>query len=106
MLQGARGHLRLFDEPGLQFVPRPARVQNFAPAEQLTRVFPDGPRSEQPLAEDFYRYCVTGEEPGIWGRCNLNTLSACEMLVRSATDRRPVTRDELFADGSAAGPIA
>ena len=36
-----------------------------------------------------------GAEPGISGRNNLQTLAVCEMLVRSARERRPVERAEL-----------
>ena len=36
-----------------------------------------------------------GIEPGISGRNNLQTLAVCEMLVRSARERRPVERAEL-----------
>ena len=41
------------------------------------------------------RYIAEGVEPGISGRNNLQTLAVCEMLVRSARERRPVERAEL-----------
>ncbi len=53
------------------------------------------PRSEQGVINDFYRYIVDGVEPGISGRNNLKTLAVCEMLVRSARERRSVEAREL-----------
>ena len=43
----------------------------------------------------IHRFIAEGIEPGISGRNNLQTLAVCEMLVRSARDRRPVERAEL-----------
>ena len=54
------------------------------------------PASEQGVADDFYRFVAEGIEPGISGRNNLQTLAVCEMLVRSARERRPVERDDLY----------
>ena len=53
------------------------------------------PASEQGVADDFHRSVAEGIEPGISGHNNLQTLPVCEMLVRSARDRRPVDRAEL-----------
>ncbi len=58
------------------------------------------PRSEQGVVDDWYRYITTGEEPGISGRRNLETLAVCEMVVRSATTRRPVERGALGEAGA------
>jgi predicted dehydrogenase len=92
-LQGERGALRLYDAPGVRFLPRPtAQLGGSAPAE--CEVAPAS-RSEQGVADDFHRYIAEGVEPGISGRNNLQTLAVCEMLVRSARDRRPVERAEL-----------
>jgi predicted dehydrogenase len=52
-------------------------------------------RSEQGVVDDWYRFIVEGVEPGISGRHNLETLAVCEMVVRSATHRRPLNREEL-----------
>jgi hypothetical protein len=47
------------------------------------------------VSDDFHRYVAAGVEPGVSGRNNLDTLAVCEMLVRSATLGRTVSRDEL-----------
>ena len=93
ILQGERGALRTANVPGVQFYPRPAGQLGASeplPCEQLRL-----PASEQGVADDFHRYVAEGIEPGISGHNNLQTLAVCEMLVRSARDRRPVDRAEL-----------
>lgn len=93
LLQGERGALRTADVPGVQWYPRPNSQLGSSepqPCEEL-----QVPASEQGVAGDFYRYIADGIEPGISGRNNLKTLAVCEMLVRSASERRPVTRAEL-----------
>ena len=50
---------------------------------------------EADLLHDFRRYILDGVEPGISARNNLETMAACEMMVRSITQRRSVRREEL-----------
>lgn len=51
--------------------------------------------SEERLLADFRDYVVTGREPGISGRNNLETMALCEMTVRSVLEKRTVKREEL-----------
>lgn len=92
-LQGEQGALRLYDAPGLRFYPRPQ--SQLGSSEPVACEVPPAPRNEQGVADDFYRFVTEGIEPGISGRKNLDTLAVCEMLVRSARERRPVDRTEL-----------
>lgn len=93
ILQGERGALRTGDVPGVQFYPRPDG--QLGSSQPLACAEPRLPASEQGVADEFYRYIAEGVEPGISGRNNLQTLAVCEMLVRSARERRPVERAEL-----------
>jgi predicted dehydrogenase len=93
ILQGQRGALRTGDVPGVQFYPRPSG--QLGSSRPLACDEPLLPASEQGVADDFHRYIAEGIEPGISGRNNLQTLAVCEMLVRSARERRPVDREEL-----------
>ena len=93
ILQGESGALRAYDMPGLRYYPVPE--QHLGTAESVQCDVPDQVRSEQGVVNDFYRYVVEGVEPGISGRNNLKTLAVCEMLVRSARDRRSVESSEL-----------
>jgi len=93
VLQGERGALRAFDVARLQFYPCPTQQLGSSPPQEVA--VPPRPRSEQGVADDFYRYIAEGAEPGISGRNNLHTLAVCEMLVRSASENRPVERTEL-----------
>lgn len=93
ILQGERGALRLFDVPGVQFFPRPDRQLGQREPEACDLVA--APRSEQGVADAFYRYVADGVEPGISGRHNLDTLAVCELLVRAAREGRTVERAEL-----------
>jgi predicted dehydrogenase len=92
-LQGEQGALRLYDGPGVRFYPRPQA--QLGGSEPVSVEVAARPRSEQGVADAFYRYVTDGSEPGISGRKNLDTLAVCEMLVRSARDGRPVERREL-----------
>lgn len=92
-LQGERGTLRLHDAPGVRFYPRPEG--QLGSSSPIPCDVPPAPRTEQGVADDFYRYITDGIELGISGRKNLDTLAVCEMLVRSARDRRPIDRTEL-----------
>jgi len=93
ILQGERGALRTGDVPGVQFYPRPSG--QLGASQPLACDELRLPASEQGVSDDFYRYIAEGVEPGISGRTNLQTLAVCEMLVRSARERRPVDRAEL-----------
>lgn len=92
-LQGEKGALRLYDQAGVRFSPVPAG--QLGSSEPVACNVPDTGRSEQGVADAFYRYIAEGIEPGISGRSNLQTLAVCEMLVRSARERRSVEREEL-----------
>ena len=95
LLQTERGAIS-WDEGARQwtFLPKPdrqlGRSDRSEPIPNLSV-----PRSEQGVVDDWYRSINEGAQVGISGRSNLETLAVCEMVVRSATDRRPVTRDEL-----------
>ena len=94
ILQGDRGALRGYDIAGLQFYPKPlAQLESSDPIECKIA---SQPPSEQRVVDAFYHYIVDGIEPGISGRNNLRTMAACEMLVRSARDRRSVEASELM----------
>lgn len=101
LLQGQRGTLRAFDVQGVDFYPVPTSQLGSAPPQacELVQV----PRSEQGVADEFLRYIQEGVEPGISGRNNLQTLLVCEMLVRSAIQRRSIDRDEVFSNAT---PVA
>jgi len=93
ILQGERGALRTADVPGVRYYPRPSGQLGASeplPVDEL-----ELPVSEQGVADDFYSFIAQGIEPGISGRNNLQTLAVCEMLVRSARERRPIERSEL-----------
>ncbi len=93
ILQGERGALRTADVPGVQFFPRPNGQLGSSAPEPGDELHPTV--SERGVADDFHRFIAEGIEPGISGRNNLQTLAVCEMLVRSARERRTVERGEL-----------
>jgi predicted dehydrogenase len=96
VLQSERGALRCMAERGAwEWLPR-GPVEQFAaarPAEPVPAAA--APRSEQGVVDDWLRYIEDGVEPGISGRQNLETLAACEMVLRAARQRRAVERSEL-----------
>lgn len=51
--------------------------------------------SEERMLADFRDYVATGREPGISGYRNLEIMALCEMMVRSALEKRTVKREEL-----------
>jgi predicted dehydrogenase len=93
VLQGSRGALRAYDVAGLQFYPLPSHFLGASKPVEQELVPP--PRTEQGVVDDFYNYLCHNVEPGISGRQNLQTLAVCEMLVRSATEKRTVERAEI-----------
>ena len=102
MLQGERGTLRSSGVGDLY--PRAATPQVcfYAPPKEQLKAGeavecepPPAVRTEDAVAEDFYRYVAEGAEPGISGRCNLESLAICEMLIRSSRLQRAVDREEV-----------
>jgi predicted dehydrogenase len=95
ILQSERGTLRTLGGSSWEWLPR-GEIRQFAPAGPPEPVEPASPRrSEQGVIDDWYRYIREGTEPGISGRHNLETLAVCEMVLRSAAQRRTVAREEL-----------
>ena len=74
------------ERPLEQFGSRPIQEVAFEPAS-----------GEADLLRDFRRYITEGVEPGTSVRNNLETMAACEMMVRSITQKRTVRREELNA---------
>jgi predicted dehydrogenase len=94
VLQGERGALRILDDSGLLFHPRPAEQWGASEGEPCELI--DGLATpEQCIADAFYAYVTDGVEPGISGRNNLETLLVCELLVRSASEGRTVEVGEV-----------
>lgn len=76
---------------------------NLRPQEQLKDGTPEPVDPEPALGQagvmlDFCRYIRDGIEPGISVRNNLETMAACEMMVRSIQLNRTVEREELQND--------
>ena len=96
VLQSEQGALRcLAERGGWEWLPR-GPVEQFAPAGPPELVAAAAPlRSEQGVVDDWLRYVEEGVEPGISGRNNLETLAACEMVLRAAAQGRAVERSEL-----------
>lgn len=102
VLQGERGALRTLDMQTAHFFARPeGNLGKTEPIEcepfhdDRIRATPQGVHG---IVDAWHRYITEGEEPGISGRHNLETIAACEMLARSGKAQRPVTRDELAED--------
>ena len=94
-VHGARGALVVRDDGGgITFNERPLEQFGTRP---VSSVEPEPSEGEADLLRDFYRYVTQGVEPGISARNNLETMAACEMMVRSITQRRTVARAELEA---------
>jgi len=86
--QGERGAL-WWDGTSLRFSMKPNK--NWGHCEPS--LVPLDPEPGLPaLLLDFYTYVTGGPEPGISGFQNLETMAACEMLVRSATLNTRITR--------------
>ena len=90
-LHGERGALVVRDER-VTFNRRPLEQFGTRP---VVDVQPEPAHGEAELLRDFYRYVTQGVEPGISARNNLETMAACEMMVRSITHARIVRRAEL-----------
>lgn len=77
--------LRFSERPREQFGVRESSTVEWLPAE-----------GERGLLRDFRDYLLGGPEPGISVANNLETMAACEMLVRSIQERRSCSRSELL----------
>jgi predicted dehydrogenase len=93
IIQGERGALRSHDGQGVRFYPLPAR--HLGSSDPVPCDIISSEQSEKGVAGAFHDYIARGIEPGISGRMNLQTLAVCEMLSRSAREKRIVTREEL-----------
>jgi predicted dehydrogenase len=92
--------IQIHGEAGCAVLGRDGLVFSARPLEQFgTRpetVIPYEPsRGETDLLVDFHAYITAGIEPGISVRNNLETMAACEMMVRSIREGRTVRRQEL-----------
>lgn len=96
VLQSEQGALRTFGDGKWEFVPR-GEIRQFAPAglAQPVAGLDSVVKSEVGVVEDWLGWIQGGVEPGISGRGNLETLAACEMVLRAAGAGRAVVRDEL-----------
>lgn len=90
-LHGERGALVVRDGQ-VTFNQRPLEQFGSRPLMNVPLVEAHG---EEDMLRDFYDYVVHGVEPGISARRNLETMAACEMMVRSIREARTVRRDEL-----------
>lgn len=92
-IHGERGAL-VHDGDTTTFNERP--VEQFG-TRPLTPVSLADAHGEADLLRDFHAYITRGREPGVSVRHNLETMAACEMMVRSVTAGRTCTRKELDA---------
>lgn len=90
-VHGSRGAL-VYDGTRLTFNDRPLEQFGTRPIADVPTVEAHG---ERDVLRDFHKYVVDGVEPGISVRNNLETMAACEMMVRSITEGRTVKRSEL-----------
>jgi predicted dehydrogenase len=90
-IHGERGALWL-QEGRLSFSQRPLEQFGERPVEPVALVDAFG---EADLLRDFHAYVTRGVEPGVSARHNLETMAACEMMVRSIGAGRTSTRAEL-----------
>jgi predicted dehydrogenase len=91
-IHGERGALVYSDTAGLTWNERPLEQFGTRPVQNVTL---DEAQGEADLLRDFYEYIQRGVEPGVSVRHNLETMAACEMLVRSVNERRECFRKEL-----------
>lgn len=82
------------EENRLSFNERPLEQFGTRPVVEVKGEPSEG---ESDLLRDFHAYITEGREPGISARNNLETMAACEMMVRSITLGRTVRRSELDA---------
>jgi len=91
-VHGERGAL-IANDNGITFNERPLEQFGTRPIVNVPRESGGG---ESDVLRDFHRYITSGVEPGISARNNLETMAACEMMVRSVTSRRTCARSELL----------
>jgi predicted dehydrogenase len=91
-VHGERGALVIRDEE-ITFNQRPLEQFGTRPIVNVPRESGGG---EADVLRDFHRYITSGSEPGISARNNLETMAACEMMVRSITSRRTCARTDLI----------
>ncbi len=91
-LHGPKG-AAVLTEGRLAFNPPPTKNFERPPVEETAL---DGDFGEAGVLADFHRYVVDGVEPGISARHNLEVMAMCQMMVRSAEERRTVLRMELI----------
>jgi predicted dehydrogenase len=92
-IHGERGALWL-QGGRLTFSQRPLEQFGERPLEPVGLVEAFG---EADLLRDFHAYVTRGVEPGVSARFNLETMAACEMMVRSISTGQSATRAELEA---------
>jgi predicted dehydrogenase len=90
-IHGERGAI-VSDGNSITFNQRPLEQFGSRPIEKAAFVEAHG---EADLLRDFYRYITERIEPGTSVRNNLETMAACEMTVRSITQKRTVRREDL-----------
>lgn len=93
-LHGERGAL-FYHDGRLTFSERPSEQFGVRP---LRDIIPEPKDDLTDLLGDFHAYMSRGIEPGISARNNLETMAACELMVRSITEKRGVARDELIIE--------
>ena len=91
-VHGERGALVVRDGAGITFNERPLEQFGTRP---IVNVEPEPAHGEADMLCDFYDYLTRGVEPGISAGNNLETMAACEMMVRSITESRTIARAEL-----------
>lgn len=90
-LHGERGAFFLRDGV-LTFSARPSAQFGSSPQVVVT---PEPDHALDNLLRDFHAYVCAGVEPGISVRQNLETMAACELMVRSISENCTVSRAEL-----------
>ncbi len=90
-VHGERGAL-VHDGESITFNGRPVEQFGTRPTEPVEL---EDAHGEADLLRDFHTYITQGREPGVSVRHNLETMAACEMMVRSITAGRTCTRKEL-----------
>lgn len=90
-VHGERGAL-VHDGETTTFNERPIEQFGTRPIETVTL---EDAHGEADLLRDFHAYITQGKEPGVSIRHNLETMAACEMMVRSITDGKTCRREEL-----------
>lgn len=94
-LQGEKGALTLTDHEVLRFHPKPGQPLGAAEEQVLDCDVMDCVSAEQCVADEFFRYAVEDLEPPISGKKDLETMRACEALIRSAKLQRTVEVGEV-----------